>query len=558
MHIRRLIPTTIASLWFPCAVLAIDLPPIDKPMPFGTDFLGPVESPEVTTTSPRTVDLLAAELTQAGVTRERRARVAMDLGVTDLETAVGPLVQASGDAEPIVRSAVAAALGNLKRPGGVDAIVKLASDSDTGVRTSAVVAAAALGRGDLVTAGLNDADASVVSAALSVATTDQASAITARLNAPDKSTRLQAVNTVARLGLASASDEVAKQLSSDDVAAQVAAIEALTALKASGHGDAVVGLLKHEHPTVRRAATLALPVLLSPADAQSRSIAMLADTDETVSMAAAQSLAKVPGPAAVDPLVRKLSDPYHPLRTASRAALVAIGQPAVPSAVRLLDDADPNRRIDGSYLLGMLASREGFDRHLKLLEDPNWAVVAQAAESLGRIGDPAAGDALVALVKRGAETGKANALKPETDAIWDATTNALLGAAQLGHKPIGPVAAQLIPERLTLASEVRAAAIWVVGVVGVPNLDGVVGRFPGYIGSIEETPDVKIEAVKAVGNLKYSKGLAWFKGSNPVLEEPVMLAIIHWSKDRIAGQETPFELQPFPQPPDVGIRDIKQ
>src|SRR5688500_11419976 len=36
MHIRRLILTTIASLALPCRAFALELPPIDKPLPFGS------------------------------------------------------------------------------------------------------------------------------------------------------------------------------------------------------------------------------------------------------------------------------------------------------------------------------------------------------------------------------------------------------------------------------------------------------------------------------------------------------------------------------------------
>ncbi len=557
MHIRRLI-CLVATLAMPTIAMALDLPPIDKPLPYGSTVLEPLNAERINETTTRTVQLLTAELTRSNQPRERRAELISDLARTDLDAAVTSIVAAASDDDAVVRAAVGLGLAKLKRPAGADAVVKLATDTDPNVRAAAVTAAGAIGRGDLVTAGLNDADPIVVTAALAVATADQAPAITARLVSQDDGVRLLAIETIGRIGLASAGADVAKQLTTD-VATQITALDALGKIKATAQGPAVVERLKHAHPSIRRAAIGALVGVLPASDAQSQSIAMLADGDESVRTAAALSLAKVPGPAAIEPLVKQLADGYKPLHIAAREALIAIGQPVIPAAVRLLDDPSPRRREDGSYVLGTLASHEGYARHVALLKDTDWAVVAQVAKSLGPIGDPTAGDPLTQTVVRATTASPPAASDPSGTLLIDrarAATNAIVSAGQLGHVPVGEVAAKLIPQRLTISSDVRAASVWVIGIVGCPDQDRVFGSFPGIIANLEESGDVKVEAVKAVGNRKYSKGLSWLNPeSNPMLADGVMLALTHWSRDRIAGKVTPFELPPELWRADVSISD---
>jgi hypothetical protein len=372
--------------------------------------------------------------------------------------------------------------------------------------------------------------------------------------------RVAALDAVARAKVAPLADAAAGRLG-DAVPVKAAALRALAATKATAHATAVVKLLKDVHPTVRREATLALPDVLGAADAQARAIEMLADPDETVRTSAASALARTPGPATVAPLVKALSDPYTPLHEATRAALVAAKDASVPASVNLLDDADPRRREDGSYVLGLLASHEGHDRHVALLDDADWGVVAQAARSLGPIGDASAGPALARTARRAqAKSTKISAAESDANPsiatdVTNAAVNSIVSAAQVGHAPIGAVVAPWIPDKNSCATPIRAAGFWAVGIVGAPDEAAIFGRVPGMVGDLMEGGDVKIEGLKAIGNRKFAAGKSLLQGSVSIYPFGQMLAIIHWSQDRIDGKVTPFELPPESWTANVSVSD---
>jgi hypothetical protein len=107
-------------------------------------------------------------------------------------------------------------------------------------------------------------------------------------------------------------------------------------------------------------------------------------------------------------------------------------------AVEMLGHADPRRREDASYILGGLAQRRGFDRHMQLLqwdfaapEKTDWAVWAQAADSLGRIGDTRAATRLLELVKPAPDRAEENSRRAAAiDRSGDG--NALVACGRLG------------------------------------------------------------------------------------------------------------------------------
>jgi HEAT repeat protein len=530
------------------------LPSLDTVLPYG---MNPIQLPPPVRrndTSPRTVELLAADLARPGQTVERRTVLVTDLGSTQLPQALVPLLRAAADTDPQVRTAVAMALAELKMPESGETVARLMTDEVPAVRAQAVRAAGAIGRGDLVVAGLNDANTAVVAAALTMATSDQTAGVEARLNADNQAIRVLALRAIGRIGDESAADAVAALLSGP-IPTRIAAIDALAALKATGHAKAVIYLLENEHPTVRRQALAALVDLVPAAQAQARGIAMLNDADESVRTAAAILLAKLPTADAIGPLVKALATDYPPLHEAARAALVAIGQATEPAAAGLLTNADPRRREDGSYLLGMLASHAGYDQHLQLLNDAEWLVVKQAAISMGQIGDVAAGSALVQTVKRAIDQSTL-ADSPDMAIRFDAAVEALVAAGKVGYQPAGDVAAAIFPKKTT-SSETRAAAIWVVGVVGVSNPDKVFGLFPGLLNDRFEAADVKAEALKAIGNRRYAKGLPLLEAAGGQFSSGSYGAVVHWSIDRIHGKVTPFVDSVLPWRADVSIIDTK-
>jgi HEAT repeat protein len=536
----------------PAVCYAVELPPIDTPLPFGPNVITLPEPRRINVTSPRTVELLVEELERAGTTQDRKLELISDLARTQLPVAAVALRKAAADQDPLIRAAVAMGLGMLKDHGGHDVIARLAVDSDTQVRAEAVRAAGTLGIGDVVTRGLTDTDRTVVAAALSVCGADASANVTSYISSSDASLRVLAIDAVARGKIVSAAEAVAAPLQGDvDVPTKVAAAGALAALRSTRHAERVTQLLADVHPTVRREATAALPGVLAGAEVPKHAIRMLADSDETVRTAAAQVLATTPGPSAVGELVKQLSSSYIPLRDAARNALVATGDSVVPAAAKLLDDPDPRRREDGSYLLGALGSDVALERHIKLLDDTDWGVVAQAAHSLGQIAKPAAALQLQRTFDRALVVIQAKT--PDSGAAATAAAHAAVSAAQLGHAPIGAKAANIIFESSTYPPNLRAAAMWAVGVVGARGEAGIVERLPALVQSPFEAEVVKIEAIKAVGNRKLAAGQVVFDVAPKVLDSAQVSAIIHWSKDRINGTVTPFTPPPPPYQAETSV-----
>ncbi len=458
----------------------------------------------------------------------------------------------ASDGNPLVRASTAEALGAMGDPAAAAALTQLSSDSEPEVRAAADRSAAALSLETLVSAGIGDADSDVVCASLSVADATHAREIAGRLNDSNIDIRLAAIRAVARNHLTADAKTLAGLLGGD-VATRVAAVRALGLIDAQSNAKDVVKLLSDSNPTVRREATIALVDVMAPSDAQSLAIKMLDDNDESVRTSAALALAIVPGQPAVIPMSKQLSDPYVPLHDAARAALVAAGSASVSAAVSLLDSPDPRRREDGSYLLGVLRSPAGFQRHLQLLHDSDWSVVAQAAKSLGEISNPAAGPELeqTYVCARDLISGTESPTQPAAIAA----TNAIVSAAQLGYGPIGSAASSVIFRRGDYPSNVRSAAVWAMGMVGANEEANIFEQLQGLVADPLEAGDIKIEAVKAVGNRKAAAGRPLFDLAAKMLSSDEELAIIHWSQDRLNGTASPFSLPPEKFVADTAIRD---
>ncbi len=129
-----------------------------------------------------------------------------------------------------------------------------------------------------------------------------------------------------------------------------------------------------------------------------------------------------------------------------------------------------------------------------------------------------------------------------SEAATIAAINAVVSAAQLGYVPIGAKVKAYIFQRSIYPSNLRSAAIWAIGVVGTTDEASVFGQLPSLLEDPLEALNVKIEAIKAVGNRKSAVGQAVFSGADDPTAAGEKLAIIHWCKDRINGTVTPFSL----------------
>lgn len=547
------------------AALAQTRPANDELLPIRMDsFPIPPAIPK-NQTPPRVVQLLGDAL-GANPHALRRVELVRDLGRCKLAAAVGAVLGAASDPESAVRAEAARSLALIgDGAAAAKGLRKLLADPDPGVRREAVRAGAALNDPAVVLAGLNDLDESVVVAACAVATTpEHAEQIATRLPSLARQAKRVAVRALGRLAAAAHSRLVADQLVSTDLPLTVAAIEALGSMKATSESEAVRKLLGHDHPTVRRAAVTATGAMTGADEQIAIARRLLNDADPSVRAAAARLLVAHPSLDQVSPLVAQLFVGHGPLRFAARDALVATAsvaaQPTVDAAVKLLDDPDPRRREDGSFILGQVRSDAALSRHVALLGDAEWGVVAQVAESLGRIGRDAATPQLMKLAGDGVakirETGSIDAMHAE------AVGNALVACGQLRHQPVVELVKPLISEKTVYPPSVRAPAIWAAGAGSDAGDSDVANRCLSVYRDTSpfEVEEVRFEAVKAIGNMRYTGALDEMRQQAAANPSPNLRWMAHRVAQRLsdAGTTPPYVPPDAPLIADTSIRDISK
>jgi HEAT repeat protein len=312
-------------------------------------------------------------------------------------------------------------------------------------------------------------------------------------------------------------------------------------------------MLDDAHPAVRRAATTALLSLAKPEAAAARAITMLGDADPAVRQAAADVLKARPADDAVPRLIEQLGSGDEPLRRAARDALVATKDAAIAPAVRLLAHQDPQRREDGSYILGQLRSDAAIQQHVALLRDDSWPVVAQAAESLGRIGRAEAAEPLAALVKQIPPT--ASLLPNEQQRAF---SEACIALVRLDHEPAVADFARLIVELAPNAQRgptprLRAACAWGFGVLGTSNDTATCAALLATVNEFLEQSEVKVESIKALGTLRYAPAAAELKRLGQTSVDPELRWMACWSYERITGSPLTYESPRNTVAPDISI-----
>jgi HEAT repeat protein len=527
-------------------------------LPYGIDDLPVPPSPRKNNNDPKVVDLLGAQLNNPDPLQ--RARLLAEIAACELPNGAKYAKQAVADSDWMVRAQAARAAGTSGDKSLIDDLKKLATDTDPRVRAAAMQAAAPLGGDAVIAIGLGDKDPSVVLAAVESALPANADAVVVAMNGASPAVKLSAVRTLGRLAAVRHADALAPLLKSESVALRSAAAEALGQMKSTAHAAAVDALLADKHPTVRRSALTAIASLMPAADLQKRAITALADPDLSVRENAANLLAKQPTPDAIDALADNLGSESERLHLAARTALVAIGQSAVPRSEQMLTDADPRRREDASYILGRLKSDAGLDKHIALLSDKDWKVIRQAADSLGRIGRKEAVPELVRIANM-ATTNPETFPQDSLEAVYGAIERAIVSCAYFDEHSILPVCRKVLPDKMHVATTIRAAAAYAAG-----RMDDPKGPVPNMINRIlgdqEDAGDVKTEGLKALGHLKAPIARNWvgtttedakFQGGGTVSDW-----ISYWVRWKISGKEEPFEPTPELWEAPVSIRLIPE
>lgn len=528
--------------WSAAGVGRAELPPTDQPLEFGIDQFDIPQTPRINITSPRTVQLLGEAIIPAAPI-ERRCELLADLARTDLPSALAYVLKSFTDESPAVRAAAATAAGNLHQPEAAQPLLSLVDDTDPGVRAAAVKALGKLTDdntlGQAVTKLLSDSDEAVVIAALNAARgASTGDAIAGRIDSFSPRAQIVAVRALGRSGQAS-HGAVAARLLGDNVALSTAALQAIAELKDKSQMQAVQAQLSAAHPSVRREALLALPSLVDAATVRKLAAGGLQDSDVAVKTTAARLVQPLDQADQIPVLVGLLEIDNAALHQALRDALSScpegsVRQASIAAAVKLLDQSDLRRKEDGSYVLGMYASHEGYDKHLALLtsEPMDGSLLAQLCKSMGQIGDPKAADAVThvatlgvdALVKGavvipmgpgvvpatppagGAAPEAADAPAPEAaaaspllDPNFVALDEALVTLGQFKHKPGIALAEKVLAQSAERSPAIpRPPAAYLLGTTGGADQISVLAR---VMADMFEGPVTKFEAIKAIGNI---------------------------------------------------------
>jgi len=518
----------------------------------------------------RTVSLIVAELGREQDV-PRRTRLVADLGKCDQPASIAALARLLNDPAPLVRAAAVRSLAQLKSAAPQwPAIEAKMADESPDVRLEVVRAAQQFGTGSAaLVKAVADTDDAVRGAAVSVSVDDATDqAIAGKLADLPPVTQASAARALGHRKSSAAVPALVKLLDSSSVLVRCAALDALAEIGAVDRA-LVEAQLAHAHPAVRTAAARAAAKLPDAADRLAIGLRVLGDKDLAVRVRAAGLLGTLGNGEVIGPLVAQLGQGYEPLHQSARSALLTLAKttpdqkPAViAAAVPLLTHADAGRREDASLLLGELRSGEAFESHVKLLEDPDWLVVNQAAKSMGLIGNPAAGEALIATMRRAigeGDTGFAAWYEAapflQRIARSSAGESAVLSATALKYEPILAATKAMYLSK-TAAPQTRGAAVWALGALtsgdsGAATMRSLMGRLT----DIEESPSVVLEGIKAAGNAR-AKSL---KGALEKIarDQPNDIGrAAHDALDRIDGTTTPYVLPASREPIDTSVQDL--
>jgi len=318
--------------------------------------------------------------------------------------AVDLLIPVLRDSVPAVQAAAAFALGLLKDPRAIPALletVRAVGSSDQGApQLEAVTAIAKTGGddgaralSDIIAAGSPGAATPVVNAALLEAWRLGSRAPVAQLvrftDATDAATRWRALYTLARLRAAPGAAALVRSLGDPDaqtrtVAARGISKALLDSARLDGR-DAVAALRRLLGDTDAHIRINALRALASFRDSSlSRAVVpLVADRDVGVAVQAETTLGVLRGAAALAALRDRLTSSVFALK---RQALIALAQAdsaaGVAAAAAVATDADWRWRSVAAEAFGAARARDRLERQLA---DADGRVVAQALSMLQRI-----------------------------------------------------------------------------------------------------------------------------------------------------------------------------
>jgi len=523
--------------------------------------------------TPRTAQLLGEAYRRKEPLVWKRVQYVADLGRVALPAATPYLIDAMKDAAPQVRAEAARSAATVGDDALLAGLSQLQRDSDTDVRREATLALMSIARAHKrpmdIAPALADKQPRVIAAALQVAwAQEHATQIAAALPGLPNELKARAAQALGRIKSAETAAALLPLLRGD-VRDRVAAVRAYGEVAKPGQHEAIVSILQDVHPTVRREAIASIGKIAPRATRDPLAIRMLADADPTVREAAARVLTPMPSTEALAAILPQLDVDYAPLHAATRAALAhpaneTVRQATIAAAAQMLAHANPLRREDASYVLGRLRSDAAFDTHLALLTwdaaapaKSAWIVIAQAAQSLGMIGDRRAIEPLMVIVKA-APAVLANVQRPQRDHMTRAMSNALVATARLRHRPAMEEAVRILQMNPDdCPADIRAAAAFAIGVLSEPGAEPPADiNFFTIYSSPYEGHATKIEAIKALGNMRHAASADRLKELSQTDGTLDLRWLAHWSYERCANTHAAYTPYTDRREPPVSISDL--
>jgi hypothetical protein len=103
--------------------------------------------------------------------------------------------------------------------------------------------------------------------------------------------------------------------------------------------------------------------------------------------------------------------------------------------------------------------------------------------------------------------------------------------------------------------EVRAATAYLFGLVGDASDATTCGKLLDAYGNMFENPIVKLEALKAIGHVKFQPAADRLVKISEEEGSPELRYIGHWAYQQITGRTIPFEPPVGSWRPEVSIND---
>ena len=275
------------------------------------------------------------------------------------------------------------------------------------------------------------------------------------------------------------------------------------------HGSATVDLLKAqltaEDLEVRRSAAVALGRI---GDSSATTALVNTLTDESLTIEAANALAQIGDPVAVDKLLKLIGSDDASTRQAVVSALNALIPPSMSKRIiPLLHDPDPNVRESAIKIAGYFGYPEAANALLELSGDPIERVRCAAIEHLAFMEDERVLDVLVQAIKDETPNVRAAAARAlgNTDApgvvaqlikglsdedVWVRYFSARALGRRRSEASVAALASVIEKEKF---NHVRIAALDSLGQIGGQNIAPIVGRLV-----TDDDPDVAHAAQAAL------------------------------------------------------------